>query len=200
MAPHLAISQMSALSLIGPMPQFSAFSTGATDHFQRLLSACKIKDNGQSLIAFDIYHYLVPSHLAALMPCGCPLFWLCVATVTLLMLSLEYLFSCHPTIRFYLFLSYSAGLLQDTGCDPLATEGVFWNLEMMSWLGDPRIPESYLEPMSPILSRELYTQITMSNKKQIPSLLSELWKMRLQHLTFLYFLCPYANHIILMNR
>jgi len=108
---------MSASSLIGHMPQFSAISTGTTrrtNHFQRLLTAYKIKDNGPSPIAFNIYHYLVPNNFSDLMPCECPLFWLCVASETLLMLSLEYILSCLPM----LFLSYNAALLQDTGCDP----------------------------------------------------------------------------------
>lgn len=97
--PHLAIIQVSALSLIGPLPQFGAISTGATrstNHFQRLLSAYQIKDNRQSSVVFNIYHSLVPTCLSNLIPCEGFVVWLCVASVPLLMWSLEYLFSCFP--------------------------------------------------------------------------------------------------------
>lgn len=80
-------------------------------------------------------HYLVPSYLSDLPPCERPLFWLCVASVTLLMLSIEYLFSCLSTFRFYLFLSYNAALLQDGGRDALVNDVMFWGLwdGVMTW-------------------------------------------------------------------
>lgn len=129
--PHLAITQISALSVIGPVPQFTGISIGATQGYRSFSEAPDCLPNKGKLTKSGSIQCLPVSGpnlpfwsyvlyvLFVLALCGFCIFAHAVARIPTLL---------PPSVQILPVPQLQCNHLQEASCDPPVIDVVFWSL------------------------------------------------------------------------